>query len=244
MKGQIEKALTLPADQYDEILAGIATELIGEEKCEQAGVVCMNLLEEQPVIIILISRLAKQGNVALAEALAITLGHDDSLSKSSALFVDFPLFVDWGQHEAAKRVALRIHSPWDRDHALEKIYSSAIRDGMPLSGIRSASAISGKTIRTKLLHNVAMNLLDYRRGMEEEVVDKMLKAGAPPQELLDWGEHCLTPNIIRRVVYENLVPDSVIREQVKSLRVHRQNALANMIHTEFARTLAIREESH
>ncbi len=44
MKDQIEKALALPADQYDEILGGIATELIAQKKFEQAGVICMNLI--------------------------------------------------------------------------------------------------------------------------------------------------------------------------------------------------------
>ncbi len=148
--------------------------------------------------------------------------------------------------EIIYRIALHIESYLNRDYCLAGSIRKFREAGNFLAAARSASAIIEEEERIRLLRYAALDLLgddNPINSKKEEVVDQMLKIGAPPQELLDWGESILTPNIIRRVVYENLVPDSVIREKVKSLRAHRQDALANMIHTEFARTLPIREEA-
>ncbi len=242
MKDRIEKALALPADQYNKTLGDIAHALIAKRKFEEADVVCMNLLGLPQVIAPLIQALIHKGRFALAEAWALTI---DSWSYRILSNVSYSL-LEKQRYEAAERVALRIHDPWARDHALHRICSLAIQAGNPLGGIHPISAIIDAGQRTRQLYDIAKDLLgdDNRTNdRKEEVVDKMLKAGAPRQELLNWGQDCLTPNIIRRVVYENLVPDSVIREKVKSLRAHRPDVLANMIDSELTRTLAIREEA-
>ncbi len=237
MKVRIEQALASTVDQYDEILDDIAIKLVAKKKFDQAGVVCMNLLRQHPIIQTLILALIKEKNLALAEALTIAINYDDDLSSISHSFAYEK------QYEAAERVALKIHDPQERDRALESICTLTLKGGNPLAVIRPASAIIEERKRTNVLYCAAIALLKDTDGSNEEVVDQILKAGAPPQELLNWGENCLTPNIIRRVVYENLVPDSVIRKRVQFLRMHYQDMLANMIDTEFIRTLAIREDA-